>query len=116
LEIGVPWAGIDRRQAARAWEIAVRLREQAARFHVECDIDETFPESALALKRLEQGIQTTARRLAVATNICATSLDGLIDALERYNNGRADLSLVGCMDGPDSVWKASAAQAIFENV
>jgi hypothetical protein len=27
------------------------------------------------------------RRLAVATNICAMSLEGLIDALERYNMG-----------------------------
>ena len=48
LEIGVPGAGFDRRQAARAWEIAVRLREQSARFHVECDIGESaFPESKL---------------------------------------------------------------------
>jgi integrase len=84
---GVTGAGFDRRQAARAWGIAVRLREQAARFRVECDIAETYPESALALESPEQGIQTTARRLAVATNICATSLEGLIDALERYNAG-----------------------------
>jgi hypothetical protein len=40
LQIGVPGAGFDRRQAARAWEIAVRLREQSARFRVECDIGE----------------------------------------------------------------------------
>ena len=31
-------------QPLRAWEIAVRLREQAARFRVECDIGETFPQ------------------------------------------------------------------------
>jgi hypothetical protein len=87
LQIGVPGAGFDRRQAARAWEIALRLREQSARFRVECDIGETFPESGPALERLEQGIRTTARRLSVATNICAMSLEGLIDALERYNLG-----------------------------
>ena len=83
----MPGAGFDRRQAARAWEIAVRLREQAGRFRVACDIAETFPESKLGLEALEAGIQTTARRLAVATNICAMSLEGLIDALERYNTG-----------------------------
>jgi hypothetical protein len=87
LEIGVPGAGFDRRQAARAWEIAVRLRERAARFRLACDIAETFPESTLELEVLEQGIQTTARRLAVATNTRAMSLEGLIDALERYNTG-----------------------------
>ena len=32
LDIGVPGAGFDRRQAVRAWEIAVRLREQARTF------------------------------------------------------------------------------------
>ena len=85
LEIGVPGAGFDRRQAVRAWEIAVRLREQATRFRVACDIAETFPESGLALQVLEAGIQTTAKRLSVATNIAAMSLEGLIDALERYN-------------------------------
>jgi hypothetical protein len=69
----------------RAWEVAVRLREQAARFRVACDIAETFPESRLALQVLEAGIQTTAKRLSVATNIAAMSLEGLIDALERYN-------------------------------
>jgi hypothetical protein len=81
----MPGAGFDRRQAARAWEFAVRLREQAARFRVACDIAETFPESRLALQVLEAGIQTTAKRLSVATNIAAMSLEGLIDALERYN-------------------------------
>jgi hypothetical protein len=63
----------------------VRLREQAARFRVACDIAETFPESRLALQVLEAGIQTTAKRLSVATNIAAMSLEGLIDALEHYN-------------------------------
>jgi hypothetical protein len=87
LEIGVPGAGFDRRQAVRAWEIAVRLREQAARFRVECDIPDAFPESKVGLEALEARIQTTAKRLAVATNICAMSLEGLIDALERYNTG-----------------------------
>ena len=63
------------------------MREQSARFRVECDSDETFPESTLGLERLEQGIQTTARRPAVAVSICAMSSEGLIDALERYNTG-----------------------------
>jgi hypothetical protein len=71
----------------RAWEIAVRLREQAARFRVACDIPDAFPESKLGLETLEAGIQTTAKRLAMTVNICASSLEGLIDALERYNSG-----------------------------
>jgi hypothetical protein len=83
----VPGAGFDRRQAARAWEIAVRLREQGARFRVACDIPDAFPESKVGLEALEAGIQTTARRLAVATDICAVSLEGLNDALERCNMG-----------------------------
>jgi hypothetical protein len=87
LEIGVPGAGLDRRQAVRAWDVAVRLREQAARFRVVCDIPDAFPESKLGLEVLEAGIQKTAKRLAAATNICATSLEGLIDALERYGTG-----------------------------
>ena len=87
LEIGVPGAGFDRRQAVRAWEIAVRLREQGARFRLACDIPDAFPESKVGLEALEAGIQVTAKRLAVATNICAMSLEGLIDALERYNTG-----------------------------
>jgi hypothetical protein len=41
----------------------------------------------LELEILEQGIQVTARRLANATRISAMSLEGLIDALERYNTG-----------------------------
>jgi hypothetical protein len=84
LDIGVPGAGFDRRHAVRAWEIAVRLREQAARFRIACDIPDAFPESKVGLEALEAGIQLTSKRLAVATNICATSLEGLIDALERY--------------------------------
>jgi hypothetical protein len=32
LEISVPGAGFDRRQAVRAWEVAVRLREQGRTF------------------------------------------------------------------------------------
>jgi hypothetical protein len=87
LDIGVPGAGFDRRQAVRAWDIAVRLREQSARFRVECNIPDAFPESKIGLEALEAGIQTTARRLSVAANICATSLEGLVDALERYNTG-----------------------------
>jgi hypothetical protein len=75
----------------RTWEIAVRLREQAARFYVACDIPDAFPESKVELDALEARIQTTAKRLAVATNICAMSLEGLIDALERYN---ADVQIV----------------------
>jgi hypothetical protein len=60
---------------------------KAARFGVACDIPNACPEWKLGLEALEAGIQTTARRLAAATNICATSLEGLIDALERYNTG-----------------------------
>ena len=87
MHIGVPGAGFDRRQAVRAWKIAVRLREQGARFRLACDIPDAFPESKVGFEALEAGIQTTAKRLAVATNICAMSLEGLIDALERYNTG-----------------------------
>jgi hypothetical protein len=65
----------------------VRLREQAARFRVACNIPDAFPESKIGLEALEAGIQTTAKRLAMATNICAMSLEGLVDALERYNSG-----------------------------
>jgi hypothetical protein len=43
-------------RAVRAWEVAVRLREQAARFHVACDIPNAFPESKLGLEVLEAGI------------------------------------------------------------
>ena len=57
LEIGARGAGFDCRQAARAWEIAVRLCEQAGRFRVACDIAETFPESKLGLEALEAGIK-----------------------------------------------------------
>ena len=64
LDIGVPGAGFDRRQAVRAWEIAVRLREQAARFRLQCDIPDAFPESKVGLEALEAGIQLTAKRLA----------------------------------------------------
>ena len=87
LDIGVPGAGFDRRQAVRAWEIATRLREQAARFGLKCDIPDAFPESKVGLEALEAGIQTIAKRLAVAANICAMSLEGLVDALERYHTG-----------------------------
>jgi hypothetical protein len=51
LEIGMLGAGFDRRQAVRAWEVAVRLREQAARFGVACDIPNACPESKLGLER-----------------------------------------------------------------
>ena len=61
----------------------MRLREQAARFRLACDIAEPFPESRRELESLEAGIQTTARRLSVATNIAAMSLESLVDALER---------------------------------
>jgi hypothetical protein len=87
LDIGVPGAGFDRRQAVRAWEIAVRLREQAARFRLQCDIPDAFPESKVGLEALEAGIQLTAKRLAMTANICASSLEGLVDALERHNTG-----------------------------
>jgi hypothetical protein len=80
-------AGFDRRQAVRAWEIAVRLREQAARFRLQCDIPDAFPESKVGLEALEAGIQLTAKRLAMTANICASSLEGLVDALERHNTG-----------------------------
>ena len=83
----MPGAGVDRRQAVRAWEITVRLREQSARFRVQCDIPDAFPESKVGLDALEAGIQTTAKRLAVTTNICAMSLEGLVEALERCNTG-----------------------------
>jgi hypothetical protein len=67
-------------------EIGIRLREQAWRLAVAHDTSETFPEKGLELERLEQqGIHTTARRLANATRISAMSLEVLIDALERYN-------------------------------
>jgi hypothetical protein len=52
-----------------------------------CDIPNIFPESKLGLESLEAGIQTTAKRLAVAANICAMSPEGLVDTLERYNAG-----------------------------
>jgi hypothetical protein len=55
LDIGVPGAGFDRRKAVRACEIAVRLREQAARFRVACDIPDAFPESKVGLEALEVG-------------------------------------------------------------
>jgi hypothetical protein len=44
LEVGVPGAGagFDRQQAFRAWEIAVRLREQSRRLGVAHDMSETF--------------------------------------------------------------------------
>ena len=64
LEIGVPGAGFGRRQAARAWEIAVRLREPSRALPVACDTAEAFPKSRLELEALEAGIQTTAPRLA----------------------------------------------------
>ena len=48
LEIGVPGAGFDRRQAVRAWEIAVRLREQAARFR---DVSPNRSSNSKHLKR-----------------------------------------------------------------
>jgi hypothetical protein len=56
-DYGALGAGFDCRQAAPAWEIAVRLCEQAGRFRVACDIAETFPESKLGLEALEAGIK-----------------------------------------------------------
>jgi len=54
--VGVRGAGLDCRQAALAWEIAGRLREQATRFRVACDIAESaFPESKLETWSVRSG-------------------------------------------------------------
>jgi len=87
LENGVPGAGLDRRQAARAWEVALRLKEQAIRLRVDHDITHKLPESAQELRGLEEQIQATAKRLALTTNIHALTLEALVDALERYHTG-----------------------------
>ena len=50
-------------------------------------ITQSLPESALALEMLEGQIQAAARRLAAATGVTATSLENLIDELERYGTG-----------------------------
>lgn len=63
------------------------MREQAATLPCRMRYPDAFPKSKLGLKALEAGIQTTARRLAAATNICVMSLEGLIAALERYKAG-----------------------------
>jgi hypothetical protein len=65
----------------------LRLKEQGARLGVPHGITQSLPESALALEMLEGQIQVAARRLANATGIHAASLEGLIDALERYGIG-----------------------------
>jgi hypothetical protein len=77
----------DKRQAARAWEIALRLKEQGNRLGVDHGISRGVPESALALEMLEGQLQAAARRLAAATGLSATSLENLIDELERYRTG-----------------------------
>ena len=74
----------DQRQAARAWKVALRLKEQGARLGVHHGITQSLPESALALEMLEGQIQVAAKSLANATGIHAASLEGLIDGLERY--------------------------------
>ena len=79
--------GFDRRQAARAWEVALRLKEQGNRLGVPHGITQSLPESALALEMLEGQIQVAAKRLANATGVTATSLENLIDELERYGTG-----------------------------
>jgi len=79
--------GFDRRHAARAWEVALRLKEQGNRLGVPHGITQSLPESALALEMLEGQIQVAAKRLAVATGVTATSLENLVDELERYGTG-----------------------------
>ena len=80
-------ADFDRRQAARAWQAALRLKEQGARLGVPHGITQSLPESSLALEMLEGQIQVAAKRLAVATGVTATSLENLVDELERYGTG-----------------------------
>ena len=85
---GVPGpAHLDRRRAARAWEIALRLKEQGNRLGVAHGINQSLPESARDLGSLEVEIQIAAKRLAAATGISATSLENLIDELGRYGSG-----------------------------
>ena len=77
----------NRQQARRAWEIALRLKEQANRLGIAHDISQSLPESALALEMLEGQIQVAAKRMAKATGISAASLEDLVDELERFGTG-----------------------------
>jgi hypothetical protein len=65
----------------------LRLKEQGARLGVPHGITQTLPESAVGLEMLEGQIQVAAKRLASATGISTSSLEGLIDELERYGTG-----------------------------
>ena len=67
---------------ARAWEIALRLKEQGNRLGAHHDISQSLPESALDLQVLEGQIQRAARRLEAATGVTAISLENLIDELD----------------------------------
>lgn len=82
---GVPF---DRRQAARAWEIAVRLREQVERFGVSHSMPKQPSRDAAELVCLEQEIQISARNLSITLGFSATSLENLIDQLERRGTGQ----------------------------
>jgi hypothetical protein len=64
LDIGVPGAGFDRRQATRAWEIALGLKEQGHRLGVPHGITKGLPESSADLEILEREIQAAAKALA----------------------------------------------------
>ena len=66
-----PVLSFDLRHAARAWEVALRLKEQGSRMGMPHGIRQSFPESALGLEVLEGQIQV-AKCLANATGITAT--------------------------------------------
>ena len=77
----------NRQQARRAWEIALRLKEQGNRLGVLHGITKGLAENASDLEILEREIQAAAKVLASATGIRATSLEQFIDELESYGTG-----------------------------
>ena len=79
--------GFDRRHAAIAWQVALRLKEQGNRLGVPHGITKGLPENAADLEILEREIQAAAKALANATGIRVTSLEQLIDQLESYGSG-----------------------------
>jgi hypothetical protein len=90
---GVPGpVSFSRKQAGRAWEIALRLKEQGNRLGAHQGISQSLPESALDPHVLEGQIQLAARRLEAATGVTATSFI-LIDKLEHFGSGGTHLRL-----------------------
>ena len=76
---------MNQSQAQRAFHVAQRLLEQSRRLGLVCPIKRlAMPLDAEGLYLLEGQIQATALTLARRSGLAATSLEVLIDLLERF--------------------------------